>query len=68
MVSPGEAVTAAPRETLLYKFYRKEMASPFQILSRSAVTETIKVSTAVNEILRRWKTTSESCWQKALTG
>ena len=49
---------------MLYKFYRREMASPFQILSRSAVTETIKVSTAVNEILRRWKTTSESCRQE----
>ena len=40
------------------------MASPFQILSRSAVPETIKVSTAVNEILRRWKTTSKECGQE----
>ena len=44
--------------TLMYKFFKKPMASELGILGRSACPEGIKVSTAVAEILRRWKNSS----------
>merc|ERR1712176_472173 len=58
---PGQDVVVSDKETLMYKFYRKPMSSPFQILNRSAVPEGVKVATAVQEVLRRWKTTSTYC-------
>ena len=44
--------------TLLYKFYKKPMSSPFTILQRSSVPEGIKVATASSELMRRLKRTS----------
>ena len=44
--------------TILYRFYKKPMASRCQMLQRSAITEKAKVSTAVSEYRRRWKNTS----------
>ena len=45
--------------TVLYKFYKKPMATKQGILFRSAMPEQIKICTAVEEIKRRWKNTSE---------
>ena len=45
--------------TVLYKFYKKPMASQHSMLQRSAITEKCKVSTAVQEYKRRWKNTSQ---------
>ena len=39
-------------------FYSKPMTNPLCILRRSGLPEQTKVSTAVSEILRRWKTCS----------
>ena len=55
--SPGEE-TITPGHTIMYKFYKKPMASELSILGRSACPEGTKVSTAVAEVLRRWKNSS----------
>ena len=44
--------------TVMYKFFKKPMASELGILGRSACPEGTKVSTAVAEVLRRWKNSS----------
>ena len=44
--------------TILYKFYKKPMASKMGMLGRSAQPEQMKVTTAVEELLRRWRNTS----------
>ena len=46
-------------QRLQYLFYKKPMASKFTLLKRSAMPENMKRSTVAQEILRRWKTTSE---------
>ena len=46
---------------LLYKFYKKPMASRIGILRRSCMMEGTKVSTVCAELKRRWKNTSEWC-------
>ena len=57
--SPGRTVEEHQRKTtVLYRFYKKPMASKLGILGRSAVPEGTKVSTAVSEVRRRWKNTS----------
>merc|ERR1711954_146269 len=48
---------------VMYKFYKKPMASPFGIMKRSAMMEGTKVSTASSEFRRRWKNTSVGCSQ-----
>ena len=53
---PGEHVMG-----LLYKFYKKPMASRIGILRRSCMMEGTKVSTVCAELKRRWKNTSEWC-------
>ena len=45
---------------IMYKFYRKPMATRTPLHHRSAVPEKDKVQTAVNEIIRRFKNTSRS--------
>ena len=54
--------------SVMYKFYKKPMASKFTILSRSAVPEQSKVSTAVSEYRRRWKNTSPWCSSEIFEG
>ena len=44
---------------ILYSFYRKEVASPFTILSRSAMPEKIKRITLTMEVIRILKNTSK---------
>ena len=54
---PGEKSGSA-QEGIMYVFYRKPMATPFGILSRSAMNQNNKVSTASSELKRRWKNTT----------
>ena len=54
---PGENQTQK-ENTILYKFYKKSMSSPFTIINRSAIPEATKVATANGEIIRRFKRTS----------
>ena len=45
-------------KTILYNFYYKPVTNPLCILKRSALPEQVKVTTATQELLRRWKTSS----------
>ena len=55
---PGEKNDGKTQEGIMYVFYRKPMATPFGILSRSAMNQNTKVSTASSELKRRWKNTT----------
>ena len=56
---PGEVEDGmGSEEGVIYSFYRKPMASPFGIMSRSAMNQNVKVSTESSELRRRWKNTS----------
>ena len=55
---PGSQERIKANKTILYWFFSKPMANPLCIMRRSGVPEGTKVSTAVAELLRRWKTTS----------
>ena len=61
MRPPGETQGDKKQSGVQYRFYKKPMASRINILKRSAMVETTKVSTACAELLRRWKTTSQFC-------
>ena len=52
-----EGADQRPYATVWYKFYKKPVASRLGILNRSAVPEKTKVTTATDEILRRWRNT-----------
>ena len=54
------------KRNILYTFYSKPMANPLTMLKRSAVPEGMKISTAVQEVLRRWKNTSEGIGKRKL--
>merc|ERR1711954_579420 len=56
--SPGEAGISRDRQTILFRFYKKPMATPYTILRRSAIPENTKVATMSAEISRRLKRTS----------
>ena len=58
--APGEGPDpeTGSKRCIRYGFYKKPMASKLGILKRSAIQEGTKVSTAVAEILKRWKLTS----------
>ena len=45
--------------TVLYKFYKKPMATKRGIVFRSAMPEQIKICTVVEKIKQRWNNTSE---------
>ena len=47
--------------TVMYKFFKKPVASKLGILGRSACPEKMKVTTATAEYLRRWKNTTRCC-------
>ena len=58
METPGDQWGNGPGTNILYKFYSKPVSNPFTILRRSAMPEGVKVATAVQEVMRRWKNTS----------
>ena len=50
-----------------HTFYKKPIASPFTILKRSAVSESVKRSTIFQESLRRLQHISEDCpWSETV--
>ena len=55
---PGTCWGGGDNDTILYKFYSKPVTNPLCILRRSGIPEQFKVSTAVAEVLRRWKTST----------
>ena len=57
--TPGKDCTQVEGDVILYSFYQQPMKNRLGILRRSAMPEAMKVSTMVNEVKRRLKTTSE---------
>ena len=62
-VRPGEA-----KKIILYSFYKKPMANRLANLESNAIPEGQKISTATNEIIRRYKNTSRSLGTEVIEG
>ena len=62
-VKPGKA-----NKVILYQFYKKHMANKIPNLEANAIPESQKISTAVNEIIRRFKNTSRSLKPDVIEG
>ena len=58
MVSPGTQWRSGEGLSIMYKFYSKPVSNPLTILRRSAMAEGVKVATAVQECMRRWRNSS----------
>ena len=49
---------------IIYSFYSKSMTNPLVMLNRSAIPETSKFSTVINEVVKRMKNNSTEVAKK----